>query len=116
MTARYQDITGRLGVPLWYDESGVPRYDKFAPELLAKTEARQVSLVRMACPICRMPCDVAYSMQEMLPHIRSVISSHGGHVYGLLPHYTHCGRPAMGDVVGVQEVWTRRDLLKWRRE
>lgn len=38
MKASYDDIISRLGRPLWWDEHGVPRYDKFQPELEVEVE------------------------------------------------------------------------------
>lgn len=32
MLRAYDDITRRLGVPLWWDDQGVPRYDGFTPQ------------------------------------------------------------------------------------
>lgn len=51
MKRDYKDIVNKLGVPLWYDVNGTPRYDKFHPEL-CDIYAKHVALLRIACQSC----------------------------------------------------------------
>lgn len=54
MHAYYQDIKSRIKDPiLWYDCNGVPRYDKFTPELSPNIYAEEVLLVEISCQDCR---------------------------------------------------------------
>jgi len=47
----YEDITKRLGEPLWYDDHGVPRYDEFHPSML-DVYADFAALSEIACQSC----------------------------------------------------------------
>lgn len=49
----YLDILRKLGPPLWWDEEGVPRYDKFAPDLCANIYADYAALIAIRCQGCR---------------------------------------------------------------
>lgn len=62
MLASYADIRDRIATPpLWFDESGVPRYEPFHPELSANIYADEVALVEIACQACEQTFHVAIS-------------------------------------------------------
>ena len=115
MKACYSDLVERLGDPRWWDENGVPRYAEFSPDQVANPYARQAALVQFACPRCRALVVCAVSSPEIDLDIQTDLSVRRGALYGLLPHFKHCKEIAVGDLVGVKEVWRRRDLLVWRR-
>ncbi|MGB9886467.1 MAG: hypothetical protein ACPLRW_05645 [Moorellales bacterium] len=51
MLPAYEDITRRLGEPLWYDRHGVPRYDPFRPDMCG-VYARYAALLEIECQGC----------------------------------------------------------------
>ena len=52
MKQAYDDITARLGKPLWWDEAGCPRYELFQPSMANDFYAREVALLRVVCQGC----------------------------------------------------------------
>lgn len=114
MKARYSDIHTKAGVPLWYDETGVPRYAPFEPSLCGDSLARQAALLKAACIHCRRDCYVAVSCQRTDLDILSDLAARGMALYGLLPHFGHCGRANSGEMLGVVSVW-RLSNSTWRR-
>lgn len=53
MNASYDDIKKRIKEePLWYDTHGVPRYDKFHPDLCPNIYADEVILLEIECQRC----------------------------------------------------------------
>lgn len=53
MKAAYNDIKDKIKTtPLWYDENGVPRYEKFHPNLSPNIYAEEVALLEIACQYC----------------------------------------------------------------
>lgn len=63
MKNSYEDIISRLGPGLWYDSKGVPRYDKFSPDLCG-VYMKWIALVRIACQGCGKEFEVANEVQE----------------------------------------------------
>jgi len=54
MKASYLDIKSKIKEePLWYDENGTPRYEKFSPELSPNIYAEKVVLLEIACQDCK---------------------------------------------------------------
>lgn len=53
----YRDLRLRLGVPLWHDQHGVPRYDKFHPDLLGIYDEWAAAFL-VQCQSCQetFPC------------------------------------------------------------
>lgn len=52
MLPDYDDIKKRIQEPpLWYDQNGVPRYDKFHPSMLGIYDSYAI-LVRISCQDC----------------------------------------------------------------
>jgi hypothetical protein len=53
MKESYDDIRERIKMkPLWFDDNGVPRYDKFRPNLLPDVYARECVLMEIGCQAC----------------------------------------------------------------
>lgn len=53
MLSFYPDIRKRITEePKWYDSNGVPRYDKFHPDLCPNIYADEVILLEIACQNC----------------------------------------------------------------
>ena len=66
MLNSYSDIRSRISEPpLWWDESGVPRYVPFAPDEVADIYADQVALVLIACQACHAEFPVAFSWSRI---------------------------------------------------
>lgn len=65
MHQSYEDITGKLGQPTWWDERGVPRYCEFSPRHCSNIYADQVVLLRIECQGCGQPFDVCLSQSKM---------------------------------------------------
>ena len=65
----YDDITARLGEPLWWDGQGVPRYDTFRPDLCGVYDT-QVALVELACQGCsrRLMVTVEHDLMAVIEH------------------------------------------------
>lgn len=61
MNASYKDITERLGLPLWYDALGYPRYCEFSPKQTSNIYSNLVFLTEIACQECGKRFDVASS-------------------------------------------------------
>ena len=51
MLPSYDDITDRLGCPLWWDHQGVPRYVPFHPQE-GGVQARATALLEIQCQFC----------------------------------------------------------------
>lgn len=129
MIRDYADIVKRLGVPLWYDEHGVPRYDPFSPDML-DIYAEQAVLQEIACQECGQRFQVALCFNRM-----DVIQTLGGQLPVPSPdapgHY-HWGDPPQhgkgaqdrdcgaGDTMNcwdlrIIEFWQRSLGDKWTR-
>jgi hypothetical protein len=52
MHESYEDITSKLGRPLWWDEVACPRYDPFHPSMCADIYAKEAVLLEIACQNC----------------------------------------------------------------
>ena len=120
MKAAYEDITKRLGSPLWYDEHGVPRYEAFRPRLCANIYAVEALFLEISCQDCGKRFGVAMTWTHWgsWASWTEVIEERGQ-----LPHY---GDPPRHDCVGdtmnciderVLEFWQRGKgaLGGWRR-
>ncbi len=70
MLTSHEDITDRLGEPLWYDDHGCPRYAPFNPKL-ATVYGSHVALIEIGCQGCTRHFIVAsvfepHSWEEIL--------------------------------------------------
>jgi len=64
--ASYLDIRSKIEEePLWYDENGTPRYEKFSPELSPDIYADEVVLLEIACQDCKQRFFVEMSWSTM---------------------------------------------------
>lgn len=113
MKARYDDIIAKAGAPLWWDENGVPRYAQFEP-FHCDPAARQAALLKAACIHCRRDCYLAVSSRQTNLDIMSDLAARGMSLYGLLPHFDHCGRINMGELLGIVSIW-RLSYSTWRQ-
>ena len=53
MLPYYSDIRSRIKEePLWVDDNGVPRYDKFNPDLVSSIYAEEAILLSIECQDC----------------------------------------------------------------
>lgn len=64
MKPNYSDIINVAGVPLWYDEHGVPRYLEFNPRALANPGADECALLTIQCQRCNHQFKVAKSWSK----------------------------------------------------
>jgi hypothetical protein len=120
MLRSYEDLTRRLGVPLWYDDNGVPRYDPFRPDLCG-IYARFIALAEIACQACGDRFKVAFERRNFasdkhpwVPIPESVNLLH----YGDPPPHGCSGDTMNCLDLRVLEFW-RRDgdpLAAWRRD
>lgn len=115
MKARYDDIVAKAGEPQWWDENGVPRYAPFEPALCADPNAQQAAHIKVACTVCRRDCSVVVSSSKLDLDIQSDLLARGTALYGLLPHYDHCGRPNQGEILGVHSIWRKKSPILWRQ-
>lgn len=66
MKAQYSDIRNKIKEdPQWYDENGVPRYEKFSPELSPNIYAEEVVLLEIACQACKRKFLVEMNWSKM---------------------------------------------------
>lgn len=66
----YDDITKRLGPPLWHDSRGVPRYEPFTPHM-ATVYDDYVTLMEIECQCCRAKMVVASTASQLIAKFRS---------------------------------------------
>ena len=121
MNQPYDDITSRLGYPLWWDEVAVPRYDPFHPSLCANIYATQAALVKIRCQNCGTPFEVAFSWSGMdrvkgSCDLATQIEQHALS-YGDPPNVCCCpgGSTMTSDADRVLEFWERELLDEWKR-
>lgn len=127
----YLDIMDRLGVPLWWDENGVPRYEPFEPRLCADIYNRYCALIEIRCQACGklFPVASSWSIKASPSWAESdVVWDESGKIarpksgfptpdnsgfcgYGDAPFHPldgQCsGTTMMTDVVRVLQFWTR---------
>jgi len=127
MWAKYEDITSRLGKPLWWDERGVPRYDPFTRKLVADIYAHEIALVEIQCQRCLKRFDVAFSygpMQQVSnpnwPSLSEEVTDDTLH-YGDPPiHHGSTGQGCVGNTMNcnelrVLEFWRASQEYDWER-
>lgn len=123
MKQSYKDIIDKLGAPIFWDEVGCPRYEKFHPSLSSNIYAQEVALVLIGCQSCRFKFKVCFSsigyrvinntyMEESLSKHIIDKTIH----YGDPPNYCcHSGATMNSEPINVIEFW-RRDNFKWKRD
>jgi hypothetical protein len=112
MNQAYEDITKRLGPPLWWDEYSVPRYDPFRPELCNDIYAIEACLLEIGCQRCGRRFLVAEAWDEMdgiqgIARLSDRIAD--GSVYWGDPpiHDDPSGNTESSDPLAVVAFWTR---------
>ncbi len=85
----YQDITTKLGEPIWYDEYKVPRYCEFSPQQIAEIYANEVALVLTQCDHCHKQFKIAYS-SDLLESISAPFNYLKNHI---TKNDMQCGLP-----------------------
>lgn len=127
MLRSYEDITKRLGAPLWWDDNGVPRYDAFDPDLLGVYD-RLALLLLIECQACEREFHVAIALDGLAVHCSNLLSENGAlnrkaaaevGVYAF-----HYGDPPPHDCIGdtmnstmkkVEEAWCKEAAVDWVR-
>ncbi len=116
MFTDYADIRDRLGTPLWFDESGVPRYCEFHPRRIANIHAREAALLSISCVICGQEYIVAKSTRAPKPTICEMIQARMLQ-YGEPPNTNCCGNAHMNsEPRKVLQYWRRRPMQRWERD
>lgn len=130
MLAKYEDILKRIKEePVWFDTNGVPRYDKFHPELSPNIYAEEVVLLKIRCQNCHKEflvemnwCMMDKVRNEFSKSLKEWIKKKGIH-YGDPPRHDHedgsrCAGETMNcDDIGVVEFWKqdKKNLWNWKR-
>ena len=121
MLADYEDIKKRVKEKIkWYDENGVPRYDKFHPDLSPNIYADEVILMKISCQECGQKFLVEINNKEWgvyinkTPSLKKMVKSGTIH-YGDPPRHTGC---SAGDTMNcndleVVEFWERNKETKY---
>lgn len=118
MHIHYEDILNAVGKePLWFDQNGVPRFDKFTPNLVSIYDDQAV-LFKIACQNCGRIFTVAMTSGKFDKiKLSEAVLSHALH-YGDPPNIRCCGSgPTMNcKDLQVLEFWDRSEFLsKWHR-
>ena len=115
MLTDYSDIRSRLGTPVWFDESGVPRYCEFHPREVANIYADEVALCSITCQVCKKEFLVAQSGKS--PSIQQKIEERMLD-YGDPPNVS-CSYASMSSVPRrVLQYWIRQlapVFISWER-
>lgn len=113
MHSSYDDITSRIKDPvLWWDNGGVPRYDKFHPDACPCIYSRTVVLLRIMCQSCHEQFDV-----EMHSDVFNRMGPPKNLHYGDPPRHKCRGAGEVENCIdiAVLEVWTKGDSYEWGR-
>lgn len=123
MHENYSDIRSRIAdPPKWWDEHAVPRYDEFAPHLLANIYATECCLLEIACQDCGQTFHVAMSQDQYGAYstctLRALVENKRIH-YGDPPNIGCCpSGPTMNcDDLRVLQFWIKPQALpfEWQR-
>lgn len=124
MLAEYEDIKKKIKeIPKWYDTNGVPRYDKFHPELSPNIYATEVVLMEISCQNCGERFMVEMNWSASFDGLRGITPLHKqikkkSIHYGDPPSHIktdHAGSTMNCDDLRIKEFWTREDSLDWKR-
>ena len=113
MFANYHDISSKLGTPVWFDESGVPRYCEFHPSNLANIYATEAVLFLVGCQVCGKGFTVAMSgaFPATSDRIRNNTLDYGD------PPNVGCGNVLMSSVPqSIIQYWSRAQMRDWRQD
>lgn len=124
MTRLYEDLTSRLGEPLWYDDQAVPRYDPFTPDQCGIYDD-WVMLQVVSCQSCDREFECATSSSRLALRVKTWdVADAMRNLYGWgdAPWHTIDGSQCAGttmtsDVGSVLELWHlgHGERLKWGR-
>ena len=125
MRHNYADILSRIDEkPQWFDEEGVPRYDKFEPQACANIYATEAVLLLIHCQSCQHPFMVCISRSSAqscelfgsLPLAKRVADNS---IHYFDPPNIGCclAGPTMNSVPQcVIEFWSRDGSRYWQRD
>lgn len=114
MLANYEDIKKRIKTePIWYDSNGVPRYEKFHPDLCPNIYSHEVFLLLIACQDCGKRFLVEMNSQifsdqrfngkkDPMPH------------YGDPPRHSCVGDTMNCDDIEIRELWRQKNMT-WKK-
>lgn len=128
MHRSYEDITSKLGPPLWWDDNGVPRYEAFDPELLGVYD-RLGLLLLIECQACEARFNVAIALDGMAIHCSNLMGEDGtlnrkaaaevgvyAFHYGDPPRHGGCvGETMQSTMKKVLQAWTKESMVTWAR-
>jgi hypothetical protein len=121
MHAAYEDIRKRIkDEPLWFDENGTPRYDKFDPHMVSNIYASSAALTWIGCQRCGWKCAVAITSAFGEPRLHKAIKAETLH-YGDPPwHEDESGEGCVGCTMNcedevVLQYWEREPWGGWVR-
>ena len=95
--------------PLWYTESGAPRFCDFHPLFCADSNADEAALIELKCDACERTINVALTWSSAAHATRkrltegNLTTSHS-YCYGALPP-TGCPAPLLP--CGLTQIWVR---------
>lgn len=119
----YEDILSRIDEsPKWFDEQGVPRFEKFSPDQCADIYAQEVVFFEIECQNCRRKFDVCESWSSLAcdreNSLGKSIPLYGLH-YGDPPNIECCpAGPTMSSMtIKIHEFWRRANHgpMEWVR-
>lgn len=140
MFETYNDITNKLGPPLWWDSNGVPRYKVFHPSMMG-VYVDYAALISISCQGCNRRLKVGWDFDPL--HLLCYIPGHpagdevwaksrfklpdkespGSVGYGDAPaHYDGMDRLCSGctmttDVTRIHEFWRKdKKEIEWKRD
>jgi len=87
MLQPYPDIISKLGTPLWWDEVGCPRYEKFNPELCNNIYAHTAILLSVACQDCGKIFQVAHTRSLLKDATSNLNKKYFYRKEKVFPHY-----------------------------
>lgn len=112
MKPKYEDIRKKIKeYPKWFDEHGVPRYEKFNPELASNIYASQVALIKIKCQNCNEEFFVELNSESYDKFdLKRQIDCYGILSYGDPPIHD-CVGDTMGSIsIKIIEFWEKRDF------
>lgn len=113
MHENYNDIKKRIKEqPVWYDQNGTPRYDKFHPDYCPDIYSNNVALLLIACQSCGQKFHV--EMHTSYFGFNSTNLPSKWH-YGDPPIHGCAGDTMNCDDLAVLEFWQRKGIGNWRR-
>jgi len=133
MLPDYRDIRSRIKEePIWYDDNGVPRYDKFSPDLVSSIYAQEALLVKIKCQDCHSVFFVGVCYSDMEKIFNRHAASYEEHIKDYLnakdknKRYFpfHYGDPpahgCVGDTMNCEDIqiieFWKKEKFVWKRK